>query len=183
MRGLPGTPATAVTRPPAIAGPRLRNFRCAKTSLGGSGACLVPVACAARAAGATQLTASATAAALSRKDCRVIIGSQRGPRAATRGALHRRADGTDAQPGTQPFPGWRAREATTHRTGRTVGRNRPTLMPRPARDALDLRGASQRVSSRESRRTRKQNMSLIRGFVDRVLLICAVVAGGLVPGF
>lgn len=26
-------------------------------------------------------------------------------------------------------------------------------------------------------------MSLIRGFVDRVLLICAVVAGGLVPGF
>ena len=26
-------------------------------------------------------------------------------------------------------------------------------------------------------------MSLIRGLVDRVLLICAVVAGGLVPGF
>lgn len=26
-------------------------------------------------------------------------------------------------------------------------------------------------------------MSLIRGFVDRLLLICAVVAGGLVPGF
>ena len=26
-------------------------------------------------------------------------------------------------------------------------------------------------------------MSLIRGFVDRVLLICAAVAGGLVPGF
>lgn len=26
-------------------------------------------------------------------------------------------------------------------------------------------------------------MSLIRGFVDRLLLICAIVAGGLVPGF
>ena len=26
-------------------------------------------------------------------------------------------------------------------------------------------------------------MSFVRGFVDRVLLICAIVAGGLVPGF
>ena len=26
-------------------------------------------------------------------------------------------------------------------------------------------------------------MSLVRGFLDRVLLVCAVVAGGLVPGF
>ena len=26
-------------------------------------------------------------------------------------------------------------------------------------------------------------MSLLRGFIDRVLLVCAVVAGGLVPGF
>jgi len=26
-------------------------------------------------------------------------------------------------------------------------------------------------------------MSLVRGFIDRLLLICAVVAGGLVPGF
>src|SRR6267142_3200396 len=27
MSGLPGTPTTAATRPPALAGPRLRNFR------------------------------------------------------------------------------------------------------------------------------------------------------------
>src|SRR5215469_11999703 len=26
-------------------------------------------------------------------------------------------------------------------------------------------------------------MSLIRGFIDRLLLVCAIVAGGLVPGF
>src|SRR6185312_71327 len=66
-------PATAATRPPAIAGPRLRNFSCAKTSLGFStAAALAPVA--ARAVVA-ELTASSAAAAPIRKEYRLIVRS------------------------------------------------------------------------------------------------------------
>src|SRR5579862_8885440 len=68
-------PASAVTRPPAIAGPRLRNLRCAKTSLGFSGGDFVP-ALAAQAAVAAPVTESSTMAALVRKEFRVIVGSR-----------------------------------------------------------------------------------------------------------
>src|SRR6185437_12682628 len=83
-------PATAVTRPPAIAGPRSRNFRCAKTSLGFSAGWAWAIA--PKAPVATQLTERSTAAALTRKEFRVIVGFPSDAGALeTHGLLHQRS--------------------------------------------------------------------------------------------
>src|SRR6185437_745260 len=110
-------PATAVTRPPAMAGPRLRNFSCAKTSLGLSAA---PVLAAvfAKPTVATQLRDSRTAAAVLTRECRVIY------------RLHRRA-------GAPSLEALCIGKRTVLR--RRPRRNHPTASPSGKRQLVALR--------------------------------------------